>query len=435
MSNAASASRPVVITGLGVVSPLGLSPEIFWSKLEAGQSGVRAVGAQATAAPGLVGAEVPGFNDEITKEAMPKKQRKFVRVMCREIELGVVSALSAVAHSGINLDAIDHERFGVDFGANLMFSPPEVLKDACWSVTEAQTQGPDFKYDRWGGEGMGVLEPLWLLKYLPNMPACHIGIATDARGPNNSLTLDDASGNLALGEACRIIQRNRADIMIAGTTGTKLNPVKTLHAALWRDLAQGTGEPSTWCRPFDSHRNGQVVAEGAGSVILETRAHAEARGATIYGELVGMGSSCAVQKDGTGHTELALTLAIRAALRDSGLQPEEIGHVNANGIGTQREDAAEARAISALFPSGVAVSGLKGYLGNAGSGAGVLELIASVLALRRGVILKTLNCDEVDPACPIDVVTGTHRAASNKLFLNINVTRKGQASALIVRVA
>jgi 3-oxoacyl-[acyl-carrier-protein] synthase II len=435
MSSSEAARRRVVITGLGVVSPLGLGPDLLWDKLSKGESGIRVAEPEACAAPGHVGGQVPGFDEDVTKEVMPKKQRKFVKVMCREIEMGVVAALSAVGQSKLDLEAIDHDRFGVDFGANLMFSPPDVLKDACWSVTDETPAGRKFEYDRWGEQGMRVLEPLWLLKYLPNMPACHIGIAVDARGPNNSLTLDDASGNLAVGEASRIIQRDRADVMIAGTTGTKLHPVKTMHAALWKDLARGEGPPGTWSRPFDARRTGQVVAEAAAAVILETPEHAERRGATVYGEVLGLGSSCAATPDGKADVRTAVANAIRAALRDAGVDPAAVGHVNAHGVGIREVDASEAAAIRDVFPQDVPVTALKSYLGNAGAGSGVLELIGSLLALKAGVIPKTLNYEQPDPACPIDVVAREHRPTDNTLFVNVNVTRAGQASALVVRGA
>ncbi|MBA3314042.1 MAG: beta-ketoacyl-[acyl-carrier-protein] synthase family protein [Planctomycetaceae bacterium] len=435
MSSSSAARRRVVITGLGVVSPLGLGPDAFWERLSKGESGIHAVGPEANAAPGHAGGQVPDFSDEITKEVMPKKQRKFVRVMCREIELGVVAALSAVAQSKIDLEQIDHDRFGVDFGANLMFSPPNVLQDACWSVTERTPEGPKFNYDRWGGHGLNVLEPLWLLKYLPNMPACHIGIAVEARGPNNSLTLEDASGNLAVGEASRIIQRDRADIMIAGTTGTKLNSVKTMHAALWHDLAEGDGPPETWCRPFDASRTGQVVAEGACALILETPEHAAGRGAIVYGEILGMGSSCVTNRDGSPDIATAVANALKAALRDAQVDASDVGHVNAHGVAIRSVDVAEAEGIGRVFPHGVPVTALKSYFGNAGAGAGVQELAGSLLALRNGVVPRTLNCEQIDPDCPIDVVRETHRPTDNRLFVNINVTRAGQASALVVRAA
>lgn len=432
MSSPSTASRRVFITGLGVVSPLGIGPDAFWASLSQSQSGIRTVEPEALAAPGHVGGNVADFSDDMTKDVMPKKQRKFVRVMCREIELGVVAALNAVTQAAINLEEINHERFGVDFGANLMFSPPSVLKDACWSVTSDSPSGLKFQYERWGEDGMKVLEPLWLLKYLPNMPACHIGIAVDARGPNNSLTLDDASGNLAIGEASRIMQRDRADIMIAGTTGTKLHPVKTMHAALWKDLARGEGPPETWCRPFDAKSTGQVVAEGAAAVILETAEHAERRGATVYGEILGVGSSCATDRSGRADVTTSLKNAIKAALRDASLEPTAIGHVNAHGLSIRSVDDAEAAAIREVFPGGVPVTGLKSYFGNAGAGSGVQEILGSLLALRHGVIPRTLNYESSPADYEIDVVHGEHRPTENKLFINVNLTRAGQASALVV---
>ena len=433
--------RRVVITGVGVVSPLGIGIDPFLAALKQKRSGVAVITdvMNASAAPGNVGAEVPGFDDGVTKEAMPKKQRKFVKVMCREIELGVVSAMQAVEHSRLDLDEADRSRVGVDFGANLMFSPPQVLEAACEACVEPVPGGDadarEFHFEKWGNRGMKVLEPLWLLKYLPNMPACHIGIALDARGPSNSLTMGGASGNSALSEAAHIIERGRADVMIAGTTGTKLHPVKTLNAGLFGDLARGEGPPDTWCKPFDADRTGQVVAEGACTVILEERGHAEARGATILGEVLGFGSACVADPDGTGHLGPALAGAGRAALKDAGLTPADLSHVNAHGTGTRKNDADECRGLTTLFDgAAVPVSGLKGYLGNAGAGSGVQELAASLLMLREGLIPVTLNHASNDPDCPLDVVSGDHREATgDRVFLNLSATRGGQASAAVVR--
>ena len=431
--------RRVVITGVGVVSPLGIGVGPFLENLRAMRGGARVCGPQASAAPGHVGAEVPGFDDGVTKGAMPKRQRKFVKVMCREIELGVVSALQAVDHANLGEggDDADRTRFGVDFGANLMFSPPSVTKDACWSCVDEGDDAREFHYDRWGREGMNVLEPLWLLKYLPNMPACHIGIAVDARGPSNSLTLDAASGNAALGEAGRVIERDRADVMIAGTTGTWLHAVKTLHKSLWQNLADGgDAPPETWCRPFDADRIGQVVGEAACSVILEEAGHAEARGATVLGELLGSATVCVNERLGIGDRAAATERAARAALADAGLTAADLGHVNAHGLGVRDADAAECRGLAALLADApdVAVTALKGYFGNSGSGCGVQELAASLLAGRAGFIPATLNLNTPDPDCPLNFVTGTHRDLTNPVFLNVNVTRAGQASAAVVRV-
>ena len=433
--------RRVVITGFGVVSPLGIGPEPFLAALKEKRSGVDVVTdvMDTSAAPGNVGGEVPDFHDGVTKGAMPKKQRKFVKVMCREIELGVVSALQAVGHSGLDLDATDRSRMGVDFGANLMFSPPDVLADACAAcvdpVPDGSVDARQFEYDRWGQTGMKVMEPLWLLKYLPNMPACHIGIALDARGPSNSLTMGGASGNSALSEAAHIIERGRADVMVAGTTGTHLHPTKTLNVGLFGELAAGEGPPGTWCKPFDANRRGQVVGEGACTVILEERDHAEARGATIYGEVLGFGSACVADPDGSGHLGKALVIAGRAALRDAGLSPGDLGHLNGHGVGTRASDAEECRGLAALLDGAdVPVTGLKGFTGNAGAGSGVQELVASLLMLREGLIPVCLNHDTADADCDLRFVVGDHEPDGGaKLFMNLNGTRGGQASAAIVR--
>jgi 3-oxoacyl-[acyl-carrier-protein] synthase II len=353
--------------------------------------------------------------------------------MCREIQLGVASASLALENSGLNLEETDHSRMGVDFGANQMFSPPEVLKDACYSCVEGEDH--HFNFNRWGKDGLASMEPLWLLKYLPNMPACHIGILADARGPNNSLTQAEASGNLVMGEAFRVITRGSADLMIAGSTGSRLHHVKCLHAALWDDLASGPDGPEKWSRPFDRDRQGQVVGEGACSFIFEDESHARQRGATIYGMVLGAGASCVVRRDQTPDARQALVIAMRAALRDADLSPDAVGHVHAHGLGTKQSDIDEAQAIREVFgefAEKVPVTALKSAIGNSGSACGTLELAGSLVALRHGVIPATLNYENRDPECPLNVVHGELLPTSNKVVLNVNVTHAGQAAALVV---
>ena len=226
----ASENREVVITGMGVVSPIGIGVNAFWESLSTGRSGIGySKMFPGVAAPDGVGAEVRDFTDESARKVYLKEQRKNLKAMCREIQLGVASASLALQDAIVDLEQIDHERLGVEFGANLMLSPPEVLLEGCAACCEEGTD--HFQSSRWGQSGLTKLEPLWLLRYLPNMPACHISISADARGPSNSLTLDDASGNTVIGEAMRILLRGDADIMITGVTGTTLHPIKTLHLA------------------------------------------------------------------------------------------------------------------------------------------------------------------------------------------------------------
>ena len=432
-----SETREVVITGVGIVSPIGIGVDEFWKSLSSGQSGIRHGKLfPGFAAPDGVCAEVLGFTDESARKVYLKEQRKNLKAMCREIQLGVASALMALQNSAIDLDQINHERLGVEFGANLMLSPPEVLLEGCEACCEEGTT--KFQSSQWGQKGLTKLEPLWLLRYLPNMPACHISISADARGPSNSLTLDDASGNTVIGEAMRILVRGAADMMIVGVTGTTLHPIKTLHQALWNDLARTPSEPEKRARPFDLDRSGRVVAEGSCSFILEDREHAEKRGAKIWGRVLGTGSSCVTNVKQEGNYRLALANAMKGALRDAGLRPDQVGHINAHGLGTTDVDIAEAQAIHDVFGPDlgrkIPVTAIKSFIGNSGAGSGLLELAASVVGLSHGVIPQTLNYETPDPACPLNLVVGKPQTASNGVVLSINVTRIGQAAASIVQV-
>jgi len=430
-------SHDSVITGIGIVSPIGIGIDAFWNSLAAGRSGIsRSELYPGFAAPDQVAGEVKEFTDESARKVYLKEHRKNLKAMCREIQLGVASAMLALQHSNLNLDSFNHERLGVEFGANLMLSAPDILSEACASC--ADPDQPDFHFERWGELGFPKMEPLWLLRYLPNMPACHISISADARGPSNSLTLDDASGNMVLGEAGRILLRNAADVMITGCTGTTLHPIKTLHLALWHDLATTPAEPERRCRPFDRDRSGRVVAEGACTLILERPEFAQARGAKVWGRVLGTGASTVTDRAGHPKYREALAQAMRAALKSAGLSPGDIGHVNAHGLGKKEVDIAEAQAILDVFGNDlgrrIPVTAPKSFLGNSGAGSGMLELAASIVGLSHGVVPATLNYEHPDPECPLNIVTGEPLSTSNRVVLNVNVTRMSQASAAAVEV-
>ncbi len=445
-SRISSDESRVVITGIGLLSPLGIGTDAFWQKLSAGESGIGPVKwLSHSAAPQNMGGEVWDYDLKAARKTYLSLQKRTVRLMCREIQLGVASANMAVEQANLDPKSLKKDRFGVEFGANLMLSPPDVLKDGCWKCIDPEDPTREFHHERWGANGanenqpngMEALEPLWLLKYLPNMPACHISIGLDARGPSNSMTMDDASGNLVLAEAFRIISRGRADVMVAGTTGTRLHPVKSMHARMWDEIAESDQPAETWCKPFDRNRNGQVVAEAACSFIVEKHLHAQERGANILAEVLGAGSSCVADKHGTPNYQKALALAAKQALNDAGLEPKDIGHINAHGLGSRTCDAAEAAAILEVFGDShpdVPVTGLKSYFGNSGSGNGLLELAGSILALQAGVIPPTRNYAAPDPDCPIQVVSEAPKPTQNRVVLNLNITSIGQASAAIVQV-
>lgn len=426
----------VVITGLGIISPVGIGREAFWQSLSAGHSGVAHVDLyDLSLLPGGVGAEVKDFNDTTIKKQYLKSQRKSIKVMCRDIQLGVASAALAIEDSALPMDSVDHERLGVEFGANLMLTPPDTLKDPNRTCLDSAHH---FEFERWGDEGLGDMEPLWLLKYLPNMPACHIGIHADARGPNNSLTLEDASANLAIREAASIIRRGWADVMITGAAGARIHPVKAVHTLLWHEMAVEAKDPLTSVRPFDVDRCGTVLGEGACTLILEQEAHARARGAEILGTFLGAGTSCVTDAEGRPDLRNSLVNAMKSALHAAGVEPQDVGHVNAHGLGGRQSDLEEARAIHDVFGSRgaeVPVAALKGFWGNSGAGDGAMELAASLLALREDCVPFTLNCEHPDPECNLNIVRHQPLATTARIVMNLSFTRIGQSSVVIVEAA
>jgi 3-oxoacyl-[acyl-carrier-protein] synthase II len=427
MSAQSEPRRRVVITGVGVFSPIGIGKEAFWDSLIHGRSGVERLSQFSSGKlPVHVAGEVKDFDP---RTHIP--QRKSLKLMCRDIQLGVAAALMAVEDARLQPGQVDPTRLGVEYGAALMFTTPEELSSPVVACLDPEGR---FHFEWWARQGMREMFPLWLLKYLPNMPACHVAIFCDAQGPNNTITEREASGNLAVGEAYRVIARGDADVMISAATGSRVHPVGTVQACLIEELSTRNGDPTTVARPFEARRDGMVVGEGAGCLILEELQHACRRGAPIYAEIQGVGSACCARTDGTFQWDRALALAMSNALAHAGATPESVGHVNAHGVSTRLGDEQEARAIREIFgPRGdsVPVWAPKSYFGNLGAGTGAVELVASVLALKHGVLPATLNYESPDPKCPIRVLREPQPIAQPS-FLNVNVTRIGQASCLLV---
>jgi 3-oxoacyl-[acyl-carrier-protein] synthase II len=400
-------------------------------------------------------AEAREFTGEIEDFGPLEKERKKsikkgLKVMCRETRMAVAAAQLAIADAGFAEAPVDPEMSGVVLGSDYMLTMPEDYEAGMRKCAP----GGGFEYVRWGNEGLGEMAPLWMLKYLPNMPASHIAIYNDLRGPNNSLTMREAAGNLAIGEAYRTIQRGHANLMVAGATGTRILPMQAIHALQTEQMAAENCDPAKASRPFDKNRTGMVAGEGAGMVVLEEYSSARARGATIYAEVVGLGSAnlaetCRVGTAHHGHAspggqcppyelrgkcDVALARAMKAALRDAGFSTSDVGHINAYGLSTTQRDADEARAIGEVFASHadkVPVTALKSYFGNLGAGGGVVELVASVIALREGRLPRVLNYETPDANCPLNVALGDSTPAGRS-FLNLTVTPQGQAAVLLV---
>jgi 3-oxoacyl-[acyl-carrier-protein] synthase II len=334
--------------------------------------------------------------------------------------------------AGLKPGGYDCDRTGVVYGSDYILTDPQEFTDGVRNCLAADKH---FEFSRWAEEGLPKVTPLWLLKYLPNMPASHIAIYNDLRGPSNSITLREASANLAVSEAYCTIVRGHAEAIVAGATGTRLHPLRTVHVMMQEELATGNGAPEKLSRPFDLHRQGMVLGEGAAAVVVEELENAQRRGAEIWGEIVGFGSSAVMDRQGQPNLRQALQNVMAQALAKSGLSVADVGHVHAHGLSTRKCDAEEAAAISAVFggrSEPVPVTALKSYQGNLGASAGLVELIASLLALRSGTLFPILNFETPDPACPVAAVRspGTSPGGS---FLNVNVTPQAQASAVLIK--
>ncbi len=434
----ANLSRRVVITGMGLISPLGHTKDRLWEALASGTSGVGPL----TCLPNqelsiACAAEARDFDGSIDQfgpldKVQKRTIRKGLKVMCREIQMGVASAQLALVDAGLDASGYDNDRSGVVYGSDYILTDPEEFSDG---VRHCLSDDGEFDFQRWPSEGMPRVTPLWLLKYLPNMPASHIAIYNDLRGPNNSITLREASANLAVAEAYCTIMRDKADMIIAGATGTRLHPLRTVHVAMQEEVAPGNGDPAKASRPFDLDRCGMVLGEGSGAVIVESLESAQAREATIFGEIVGFGSSAVLNRRGEGDLVQALENVARVALKKAGLAPDDVGYVDAHGLSTRKGDASEAAAIHAVFGSRkqpIPVTASKSYFGNLGAGGGLVELIGALMALHHNELFPVLNYETPDPDCPVHPVRD-HSTPAGDCVLKLSVTPQGQASSLIIR--
>jgi 3-oxoacyl-[acyl-carrier-protein] synthase II len=433
-------SRRVVITGLGVVSPLGNSPEKLAAALASGASGVRELKSiPIVAFPTHYGAEAQEFTGAIEDfgpldKAMSRTIKKGLKVMCREMQIGIAVAQLALTDAKFPLQSANLDRVGCVYGSDYMLTLPQEFEAG---IRNSLTAEGNFDFCNWADKGLPSVEPLWLLKYLPNLPASHIAIFNELRGPNNSLTMREASSNLAVAEAAMTILRGHADAMLAGATGTKIHPARTIHVVTQEEIAVSDGDPTRLSRPFDRHRSGAVLGEGAAAIMLEELEHAKARGAKILGEVIGFSSSAVSNGRGIGQLRTAFKNALSQALASAHIKPREVGHVHAHGLSTRRSDAEEAQAIAEVFgpPSehnAVPVVAAKSYFGNLGAASGMVELIASLLALNCGRLFRTLNYQEPDPECPVNVVAKDGVSAGD-IFINVNASPQGQTSAVVVR--
>ncbi len=424
-------SQRIVITGLGVVSPIGRTTASFWDAL----TDTAAVDDTACSPSDENAGRTPGAADFSGKiddfgplpEQTRKTIRKALKLMNRETQMGVAAAQQALGDSDL-LSHYDAERIGVCFGAeNVSIMPDDFLA----GILACRNGEGEFDFDQWGVKGLDEVAPLWLLKCLPNMSACHVAIINDLRGPGNTITQRDVSANMAVAEACRIIRDDDAQAVLVGATGTTLTTFNRMHAWLEDEVAR---DDEGLCRPFDKRRTGPAPGEGAGSMVLENLETALERGAHIYGEVLGWGSSAGVGHDGSAACGRALRSAVRQCLKRAELSPSGIGHIHAHGLGTMRSDLEEAVAIHDVLGSAgrqTPVVAAKSRLANAGAGAGAMELVASLLALKHQHLFAIGGDHQADPQCPVRAVTSCSEAAGTT-FLNLNLFGRGLASCVAI---
>ena len=307
-------------------------------------------------------------------------QRKQLKVMCRDAQFGVAAARLACRDAGLGPGQIDPQRFGVVLGADRICT---ALDDSEPSYRACLVNGR-FDFSRWWEQGAAASFPLNFLKVLPNMIASHVSIAEDARGPNNTIHQAEASGLLAVAEAASVIRRGAADVMLAGGASSQLNPFDCVRQCVLGRLSRRQDDPAAAVRPFDADRDGQVFGEGAAVFVLESRRHADARGAQVLAAVRAAAAACEGGRKGdrsnlperpggcsaqigpvpfSGDRSSSLRRAMQLALVQADLPAERLGHVNAHGLSTPEDDAIEARAIADIVPN-VPVSAPKSYFGN-----------------------------------------------------------------------
>jgi len=406
-----SQNQRVVVTGLGVVAPVGNTLEAYWEALLAGQNGIGKITQfDATAHGSQIAGEVKGFDPH---EYIERKQAKR---MDRFSQFALAASLQALSDAKLEINDLNANQVGVIIGTGI--GGIKVLED---------------QQEVYLNRGPSRCSPFMIPMMIANMAAGLTAIHVGAKGPNSCPVTACAAGSNAVGDAFRVIQRGDAQAMICGGTEAAVTPLAVAGFAAAKALSTRNDDPEHACRPFDRDRNGFVIGEGAGILILESLAHAEARGAKIYGEMVGYGMTCdayhmtAPTPEGTGAAS-----AIALALKDGNLQPEDVSYVNAHGTSTAANDVTETKALKkALGKSAyqVAISSTKSMTGHLLGGSGGIEAVATVMAIANDKIPPTINLENPDPECDLDYVpriareTAVNCALSNSFgFGGHNIT-------------
>ncbi|MGL4553981.1 MAG: beta-ketoacyl-ACP synthase II [Gemmataceae bacterium] len=387
-------TRRVVITGMGTVNPLSLDVKTYWEALLAGRSGIGPIEQLDTAAFKVkFGGEVKGFEPDKLLDS------KAARRLDRFAQFALVASLSAVKDSGIDFTKDDPYRCGVIFGSGI------------GGLNEFEEQ-----HRRFIEGGPGRISPFVVPKMIVNAASGNISIQFGLCGPNTTVATACSSAAHAIGDAMRAIQYDHADVMLTGGSESSITNMGLGGFVQARALSDRNDDPKGASRPFDKDRDGFVLAEGAGVLVLEELEHARKRGATIYAEMLGIGNTADAHHITAPHPcGAGAAAAMQAALRDAKLNPADIDYINAHGTSTPQGDVAETKAIKEVFGPELAkrvpVSSTKSMTGHLLGASGAVELIACVMAIRDGAIHPTINYVTPDPDCDLDYVPNTARQA------------------------
>jgi 3-oxoacyl-[acyl-carrier-protein] synthase II len=421
--------RRVVITGMGCVTPLGVTVEELWSNLKAGRSGVGPTTVfDASKFPTRIAAEVKNWS--VTDEGQPEDRWQFCG---RHTKFAAGAALQAMRHAGLEQGlATAPDRLGIYLGSG------EGQQDfeSFTRMMMASIEGESLNVATFTRLGLNTLHPLTEVEQEPNMPAGHLAALFDAQGPNLNCLTACAASSQAIGEATELVRRGDADVMLSGGTHSMIHPFGVTGFNLLTALSTRNDEPARASRPFDNDRDGFVLGEGAAMVVLEELEHARARGATIYGELLGYGSTADAFRITDTHPEgRGATSCIKMALDDASLGRDDIDYINAHGTSTSVNDRVESLAIKKVFEERaykIPVSSTKSMMGHLIAAAGATEVIVSLLAIRDGVLPPTINYETPDPDCDLDYIPNAAREAPCQRVLSNSFGFGGQNISLIL---
>ena len=408
--------RRVVITGLGVVTPLGDELDTFWNRLLEGHSGIKNIERfDASKYPVRIGGEITPQVFHPEKHLEPKEIRRLDRFSV----FAMIAGIHAVADSGIDFSRVDRDRAGVIVGSGI------------GGIEEMEQQ-----YDKLLARGVERVSPFTVPKLMVNAAAGNLSIQWGLQGPVSATATACATAGNAINDAYKTIQYNEADVMLAGGSEAAMTKLGVAAFCALRALSTRNNEPTKASRPFEKNRDGFVMAEGAGVIVLEEFEHARARGARIYAELLGCGATgdachiTAPDANGAGAAK-----AMEKALREGGIRPEQVGYINAHGTSTELGDLAETRAMKTVFGAHakhLPVSSTKGALGHSLGASGGIEMAITCLAMHRGVLPPTINYDEPDPEYDLDYVPNIARPASVRYAMSNSFGFGGHNTSLLI---